>query len=78
MKRVAFHGTEERSYVGMPHHPPVDSVPGCVAGMLAREKSHDKVYNGEVSERSKEHAWKVCIPHGIEGSNPSLSANSRL
>jgi hypothetical protein len=30
---------------------------------------------GELSERFKEHAWKVCIPQkGIEGSNPSLSA----
>ena len=30
---------------------------------------------GEVSEWSKEHAWKVCIlQKGIEGSNPSLSA----
>ena len=31
---------------------------------------------GEVSERSKEHAWKVCMRQRIEGSNPSLSANS--
>ena len=29
---------------------------------------------GEVSERSKEHAWKVCMVKAIEGSNPSLSA----
>ena len=29
---------------------------------------------GEVSEWLKEHAWKVCIPQGIEGSNPSLTA----
>jgi hypothetical protein len=29
---------------------------------------------GEVSERLKEHAWKVCIRQRIEGSNPSLSA----
>ena len=30
-----------------------------------------------MSEWSKEHAWKVCIPlKGIEGSNPSLSANN--
>jgi hypothetical protein len=28
----------------------------------------------EVSEWLKEHAWKVCIPQGIEGSNPFLSA----
>ncbi len=33
---------------------------------------------GEVSERSKEHAWKVCVPHGTEGSNPSLSANKSI
>ncbi len=32
-------------------------------------------YYGEVSEWSKEHAWKVCICQKcIEGSNPSLSA----
>ena len=37
-----------------------------------------KPLTGEVSEWSKEHAWKVCIPHGIEGSNPSLSANRFL
>ncbi|ACS93538.1 conserved hypothetical protein [Teredinibacter turnerae T7901] len=30
--------------------------------------------NGEVSEWSKEHAWKVCMSQGIEGSNPSLTA----
>ena len=29
---------------------------------------------GEVSERSKEHAWKVCVRQRTEGSNPSLSA----
>lgn len=29
---------------------------------------------GELSEWPKEHAWKVCIPQGIEGSNPSLTA----
>ena len=29
---------------------------------------------GEVSERPKEHAWKVCMGKLIEGSNPSLSA----
>ena len=29
---------------------------------------------GEVSEWSKEHAWKACIRQRIEGSNPSLTA----
>jgi hypothetical protein len=29
---------------------------------------------GGVSEWPKEHAWKVCIPQGIEGSNPSPTA----
>lgn len=28
----------------------------------------------EVAEWLKAHAWKVCIPKGIEGSNPFLSA----
>ncbi len=33
------------------------------------------VESGEMSEWSKEHAWKVCVPQkGTEGSNPSLSA----
>ncbi len=32
--------------------------------------------NGAVAERSKAHAWKVCIRQKrIEGSNPSCSAN---
>ncbi len=31
---------------------------------------------GEVSEWSKEHAWKVCKSKGFEGSNPSLSATN--
>ena len=32
---------------------------------------------GEVSERLKEHAWKVCVRQKCtEGSNPSLSATS--
>ncbi len=32
-------------------------------------------FSGEVSERFKEHAWKVCVRQNrTEGSNPSLSA----
>ena len=38
-------------------------------GWSARERNP-----GEVSEWSKEHAWKVCMRQRIEGSNPSLSA----
>ena len=30
---------------------------------------------GEMQEWLNWHAWKACIPQGIEGSNPSLSAN---
>ena len=37
----------------------------------------EKENHGEVSERSKEHAWKVCIRQRIEGSNPSLTAITR-
>ena len=33
---------------------------------------------GEMAERSKAHAWKVCIRQRIEGSNPSLSAKVPL
>ena len=33
------------------------------------------ISSGEVSERFKEHAWKVCVRQNrTEGSNPSLSA----
>ena len=30
--------------------------------------------NGEMAEWLKAHAWKACIPQGIQGSNPCLSA----
>ena len=34
---------------------------------------------GEMSEWSKEHAWKVCIlQNGIKGSNPFLSATNKV
>ena len=34
---------------------------------------------GEVLEWLKRHAWKACIPQkGIEGSNPSLSAKTKV
>ena len=37
------------------------------------------ISNGQVSEWSNEHAWKVCVPQtGTEGSNPSLSAINLL
>lgn len=40
-----------------------------------RCESAGGVCQGKVSERSKEHAWKVCIPQkGIAGSNPAFSA----
>ena len=40
-----------------------------------RRESAGGVCQGKVSERSKEHAWKVCIPQkGIAGSNPAFSA----
>ena len=40
----------------------------------AKLQSNWLLLPGEMSEWSKEHAWKVCVPHGTEGSNPSLSA----
>jgi hypothetical protein len=36
--------------------------------------SESSLISGEVSEWSKEHAWKVCKSKGFEGSNPSLTA----
>jgi hypothetical protein len=35
-----------------------------------------KFYFGEVAERLKAHAWKVCLGQLNEGSNPSLSVES--
>jgi hypothetical protein len=31
---------------------------------------------GEMAEWLKAHAWKACIPQGIQGSNPCLSATT--
>ncbi len=36
--------------------------------------SPERKKDGEVSEWSKERAWKACKSKGFEGSNPSLSA----
>ena len=53
-------------------------VSGSVAGEHNPDycivKSRIEKEQGEVSERLKEHAWKVCIRQRIEGSNPSLTA----
>ena len=35
-----------------------------------------RFFKGEVQEWLNWHAWKACIPQGIEGSNPSLSAKA--
>ena len=36
------------------------------------------VDQGEMSEWSKEHAWKVCVlQKGTVGSNPTLSADNK-
>ncbi len=32
------------------------------------------LHRGEMAEWLKAHAWKACIPQGIQGSNPCLSA----
>jgi hypothetical protein len=34
-----------------------------------------KPTTGEMAEWLKAHAWKACIPQGIQGSNPCLSAS---
>jgi hypothetical protein len=44
-----------------------------------KKRRRDFKETGEVSEWSKEHAWKVCIRQKcIEGSNPSLSAKFNM
>ncbi len=37
-------------------------------------QSESQVRAGEMAEWLKAHAWKACIPQGIQGSNPCLSA----
>ena len=39
--------------------------------------SYNPHYRGEMAEWLKAHAWKACIPQGIQGSNPCLSATSQ-
>ncbi len=46
---------------------------GQVSGSQVIDRSAGDEF-GEVSERLKEHAWKVCKSKGFEGSNPSLTA----
>ncbi len=41
---------------------------------LAVIDSVSPYYCGEMAEWLKAHAWKACIPQGIQGSNPCLSA----
>jgi hypothetical protein len=36
--------------------------------------SSSPLHSGEMAEWLKAHAWKACIPQGIQGSNPCLSA----
>ena len=36
--------------------------------------SKSRSLTGEMAEWLKAHAWKACIPQGIQGSNPCLSA----
>jgi hypothetical protein len=38
------------------------------------DDSHKLLIRGEMAEWLKAHAWKACIPQGIQGSNPCLSA----
>ena len=55
---------------------PCDRVaPKKGAGKLA-SSSHATIFaGGEVAEWFKAHAWTACLPKGIEGSNPFLSAS---
>ena len=44
-------------------------------GLFFRGLQHAvDLYRGELSEWFKEHAWKACGLHGLQGSNPWLSA----
>ncbi len=48
----------------------VTTTRNCGRFKKARNRS------GEMAEWLKAHAWKACIPQGIQGSNPCLSANN--
>ena len=41
---------------------------------ISLRKPYNRPVYGEVAEWLKALAWKACIPKGIEGSNPSLTA----
>ncbi len=43
-------------------------------GRVAEGARLESEYRGEMAEWLKAHAWKACIPQGIQGSNPCLSA----
>ena len=40
--------------------------------------SYNPHYRGEMAEWLKAHAWKACIPQGIQSSNLCLSAIHNL
>ena len=50
--------------------------PGCGGEPIWLDVVESKtlVGRGEMAEWLKAHAWKACIPQGIQGSNPCLSA----
>ncbi len=48
----------------------------CRATYRGFESHPLRHYNGEVTEWSKVHDWKSCVPKGTAGSNPALSAIS--
>ncbi len=56
-------------------HPHTDVWLGLIEVVVLRQGWQAQNF-GEVSERFKEHAWKVCVRQKrTEGSNPSLSAS---
>jgi hypothetical protein len=53
--------------------PPVSSSHENVVTVVDSKKRRNR---GEMAEWLKAHAWKACIPQGIQGSNPCLSATN--
>ena len=45
----------------------------ALSAITARWRAR-RVARGEVTEWSKVHDWKSCVPQGTAGSNPALSA----
>jgi hypothetical protein len=66
------HPANEEGGAGMSEdsNPSLSATPGAAVGATG-----DRMFLGEMAERSKARAWRARVPKGTVGSNPTLSAN---